>query len=364
MFLIFNDGFNNNRQEWVDPRARANYSSPLQSKGTTQFPLNIIWQFGSHHKTQWGRDSYCAGFHYLTIALNRCSMFISSYIERNRFFPLKKPTQNSLTDASSYDFTNIYVIIMKLSFRWSCIGDLNGSNGVKVTIRSSTSSASFIATVVGKWSSCKLLFLCFVFTRLPTHWIESVSSYETHSQTLRPRGGVRMLLSEKWSIPLRLKWCEAPQKTTCRSAENQRLAQRWLQKETTTAQPRLSYSHRPVMHFEEYININKVDVISYSTIHSVYCFVFLAVIRQCSTAEDSSTRFVIYGHSLELTVCVNVANLNNFDWLSRAWKYPIKNNRGHQSLYLQTLGSFCRIYWLNRSLLRSIFTIFMYSLPI
>lgn len=101
MFLIFKDGFNNNRQEWVDPRAGANYSSPLQSKGTTQFPLNIIWQFGSHYKTQWGRDSYCTGFNYLTIALNRCSVFISSHIERNPLFPPEKPTRNSLTDVSS-----------------------------------------------------------------------------------------------------------------------------------------------------------------------------------------------------------------------------------------------------------------------
>lgn len=94
MLRILNDGFNNNnnRQEWVDPHARANYSSPLQSKGTTQFPLNIIWQFGSHHKTQWGRDSYCTGFHYLAIALNRCSMFISSHIKRNPP-PPEEPTQ-------------------------------------------------------------------------------------------------------------------------------------------------------------------------------------------------------------------------------------------------------------------------------
>lgn len=70
----------------VDSLTRANYSSPLQSKVTTQFPLNIIWQFGSSYKTQWGRDSYCTGFNYLTIALNRCSVFISSHIKRNPFF--------------------------------------------------------------------------------------------------------------------------------------------------------------------------------------------------------------------------------------------------------------------------------------
>lgn len=46
-------------------------------------------------------------------------------------------------------------------------------------------------------------------------------------------------------IPPRLKRCEAPRKTTCRSAENQRLSQHWLREETARLQPRLAYSPRP-----------------------------------------------------------------------------------------------------------------------
>lgn len=77
------------RNKWVDSPTLANYSSPLRSKVTTQFPLNIIWQFGSDHKTQWGWDSYCTGFNYLTIAFNRCSVFVYPHIQRNLTSPLK-----------------------------------------------------------------------------------------------------------------------------------------------------------------------------------------------------------------------------------------------------------------------------------
>lgn len=47
------------------------FSSPFKAALTTQFPLNIIWQFNTRYKTQWGRDRYCAGFNYLNDSLQQ-----------------------------------------------------------------------------------------------------------------------------------------------------------------------------------------------------------------------------------------------------------------------------------------------------
>ncbi len=64
------------------------FFSPLQPTGTTQLPLNIIWQFNICYKTQWGKDRYCAGFNYLTIAFNRCCVFISLRTKMNALYSL------------------------------------------------------------------------------------------------------------------------------------------------------------------------------------------------------------------------------------------------------------------------------------